>query len=246
MVGCHPGRVVLSFPDTNRFRWRKSYRIIPSRYPPIDLFEGVSPPEDWELLAELEGMTNDRLRDEIGQIHLVPPERRVGGPGASWVMAPFTHINPHGSRFSDGSYGIYYAGKALETALRETIHHMGRFYGESNDPPHAQDFRTLIGRLDATLHDIRQGYDACHDPDDYQPGWALGKQLREGGSDGLVYRSVRHPGGTCLAAFWPDVVTIPIQGPHFQYHWNGQRIDKYFRYGEEEGDRWIPVDWTTD
>ncbi len=54
-------------------------------------------------------LVNPRLRNEAGAIHLVPPEERVTGPGATWVMAPFTHFNPNGSRFSDGTYGVYYA-----------------------------------------------------------------------------------------------------------------------------------------
>ena len=31
-------------------------------------------------------------------------------------MAAFTHLNPEGSRFSDGSYGVYYAAHTLATA----------------------------------------------------------------------------------------------------------------------------------
>ena len=54
-------------------------------------------------------MTNDRLRDEVGQIELVPPQDRIYGPGSGPIMAAFTHLNPNGSRFSDGSYGVFYA-----------------------------------------------------------------------------------------------------------------------------------------
>src|SRR6516162_8514382 len=80
--------------------WQQTWRIIASRYPPINLFERVSPnPAVWEALIELEQLTNPRLRDEVGQINLVPPERRVTGTNASWVMAPFTHINVLGTRF---------------------------------------------------------------------------------------------------------------------------------------------------
>jgi hypothetical protein len=64
----------------------------------------------------LEQLTNPRVRDEVGDIALVPPEERVSGPGASYVMAAFTHVNPKGSRFSDGSFGVYYVAAALETA----------------------------------------------------------------------------------------------------------------------------------
>ena len=121
---------------------------MPSRYPPVQLFERLSDdPAEWETLAEIESLTNPRLRDEIGEIRLVPVEERVSGPGASWVMAPFTHVNPRGSRFSDGSYGVYYAARELPTAIAETVFHMGRFYGATGDPPHAEDMRVLSGRI---------------------------------------------------------------------------------------------------
>ena len=66
-------------------------RIIPSRYPQINLFEQVSGPQDWEVLYAVESLTNPRLRDQVGDIRLVAPEDRVYGDGASWIMAAFTH-----------------------------------------------------------------------------------------------------------------------------------------------------------
>ena len=98
--------------------WAQAWRIIASRFPPIHLFERVSPnPAVWEALIELEELTNPRVRDQVGQISLVPPERRISGVNASWVMASFTHVNPKGSRFSDGTYGVYYAADSLQTAI---------------------------------------------------------------------------------------------------------------------------------
>ena len=104
-----------------RVEWPQAWRVIASRYPVIDLFERVSPdPAVWDVLIELEQLTNPRVRDEVGAISLVPSARRVRGPNASWVMAAFTHLNPKGSRFSDGSYGVYYAADRLRTAIKET------------------------------------------------------------------------------------------------------------------------------
>ena len=113
--------------STARILWTPCWRIIPSRFPPIQLFERVADLADLEAIIALEAMTNPRLRDEIGDIQLVPPEERIAGPGTSVIMAAFTHLNPAGSRFSDGSYGVYYAGMTLETAIRETTHHREAF-----------------------------------------------------------------------------------------------------------------------
>jgi hypothetical protein len=232
-------------PARARVRFRKAWRIIRSIYPPADLFDDIADPADWELLASAEAKTNPRLRDQIGEIRLVPPERRVSGPGASWVMAAFTHVSPlRPSRFSDGSYGVYYMGDRFEVALAETVYHFQRFMRATNEEPATADFRELVGRLDAELHDLRRDarFADCLDPDParYPVSQALARTLRDAhASDGIVYPSVRWPKGFAAAAFWPDVVGLPVQGRHLSYRWNGARADAYFLYGEED---WIPLD----
>ena len=67
-------------PPEKRLRWSKSYRLISTRYPPVDLFERVADPADWEALAAIEMLTNPRVRDQIGEISLVKPKERVSGP----------------------------------------------------------------------------------------------------------------------------------------------------------------------
>src|SRR6266487_2027679 len=93
---------------------QKQFRLIPSVYPPINFFEDLVDPSEMETLWQIETLTNERLRQEVGDIFLVPTEDRVSGPGSSVVMAAFTHLSKP-TRFSDGSYGIYYAGFSQET-----------------------------------------------------------------------------------------------------------------------------------
>ena len=84
-----------------KIQWPRAVRIIRSLYPPVDLFEDIADPADWPLLISAEMKTNPRLMDIIGDVALVPPDRRVGGRGASYLMAPFTHVSPdRPSRFS--------------------------------------------------------------------------------------------------------------------------------------------------
>ena len=231
-----------SEPPVRRVRWHEAHRILPSRYPPIQLFERLADdPAEWEMLAEIESLTNPRVRDEIGDIRLVPIAERVSGPGDSWVMASFTHVNPQGSRFSDGSFGVHYAARELATAVAETAFHMGRFYAATADPPHAEAMRVLIGRLDAGFHDLRGDvprWAPMLDPEDYTAARTLGSRLREAGSNGIVYSSVRREGGQCVGAFRPKAVGLPIQARHLQYFWDGRRVSRYFDYAEE---RWLAI-----
>lgn len=217
-------------PQTTRVTWSRTHRLIMSHFPPIDLYDDIADPRDWEALAIAQSRTNPRIFEELGELSLVPVERRLSGDGASWVMAAFTHISPdRKSRFSDGTFGIYYAGDELETALREHTFHMSRFYAQSGAAPGwISEVRQLIGSIDAVLVDLRHpGFEQVLDPDiaSYPRSQEFAANLRSDNHDGIVYPSLRHAGGTCIAAFFPNVVTPPRQGDHFRYHWNGNRVD---------------------
>lgn len=220
-----------SLPVTE-IEWHGAVRIIRSIFPPIDLFEDIADPADWPLLIAAEQKTNPRLMETIGNLDLVPADRRVSGPGASWLMAPFTHVSPdRPSRFSDGSFGVLYVGDRFEVALLETIHHHARFMLATVQPPGwTSQFREIVLEVDAELHDIRRlGAEAAPvlDPIDYSASQALGIDLRTLGSAGVAYPSVRCPGGECAGLFYPDGASHPVQGRHLDYHWNGERVDLY-------------------
>lgn len=210
-----------------RVRWPRAYRIIRSIHPPIDLFEDIADPSDWEALVSAESKTNPRIWEHIGKLDLVPPQRRVSGPGASYLMAPFVHVSTdRPGRFTDGSYGVYSCGDSEEVAIREVAHHHGRAMAASRqEHGWTSQFRVLVNRLDLDLHDVRPD-DRYHDPADYRVSQELGRRLRAGGANGIVYRSVRSPGGECAGIFWPDLIDIPVQADHFDYHWDGRRVDK--------------------
>ncbi len=205
--------------------WSKHYRIIPSKYPTINFFEDLVEPELMDTLFELEAMTNDRLRNQVGDIQLVKPEDRLCGPGSTPVMAAFTHISEDKkSRFSDGSYGVYYAGNTLETAICETSHHMAQFLAYTQEAPAEFDMRVYIGELQRPLYDIRDGFDELHSPTDWSGGQQFGLLARQAAAWGLLYNSVRNSGGECIAVFRPPAITIPRQGPHLSYVWDGEKV----------------------
>ncbi|WP_262333377.1 RES family NAD+ phosphorylase [Bosea sp. BH3] len=213
-------------------QWRGVVRIIRSIFPPVDLFEDIADPADWPLLIAAEQKTNPRLMETIGNLDLVPPDRRVAGAGASWLMAPFTHVSrDRPSRFSDGSFGVLHVGNRFEVALLETVHHHARFMLATAQPPGwTSQFREIVLDVDAELHDLRAGGDemtAVLDPVDYSQSQQLGARLRDAASEGVVYPSVRCPGGECAGLFYPDGASQPMQGRHLDYHWNGERVDLY-------------------
>lgn len=172
-------------------------------------------------------MTNDRLRDQAGDLTLVPTEDRVSGPGSSAIMAAFTHLNPAGSRFSDGSFGVFYAASTLACAVAETSHHRARFMAFTQEPAQELDMRVYTVDLNAELHDVRtarETHSALYDPNNYAAGQALARNLRDGGSDGIAYRSVRDQDGECAAVFRPRLLTNSRQERHLCYVWDGRAI----------------------
>jgi hypothetical protein len=203
--------------------WRPSHRLVPSRFPPVGLFDRVADARDLEAIYALEALTNDRVREEAGELGLVPATERIAGPGTTPIMAAFTHRNPEGSRFSDGSYGVYYCALALDTALAEVRYHQQRFLRRTHEGPIRLELRLYLSHLDARLTDVRPRSD-CHHPADYGPGQQLGRAVRDSGKDGVLYRSVRHDGGLCAAVFRPRVLSACRQSAHYAFHFDGSAI----------------------
>ncbi len=172
-------------------------------------------------------MTNHRLRDEIGEIRLVPPEERVVGPGAGYVMAAFTHLSPEGGRFNDDTFGAYYAARERDTAIAETIWRRERFLSRTEEPAMHLDMRLLEADVAGDFHDLRDmatWYPDVYDPHDYTASQALARELRQAGSSGIAYDSVRATGGQCVAVFRPRLISRCRVTRHLTYVWDGRRI----------------------
>lgn len=212
-------------------QWHPCYRLIPSRYPTVGLYDAIADPAELDVVYAIEALTNPRIRDEIGQLQLVPPEERVVGAGTTPIMAAFTHLNPEGSRFSDGSYGVYYAADTRDTAIAEVGHHRGIFLSRTCEPEIDIDLRLIVADLDAPLHDLRPLRETApevYHPQQYGASQALGRALREAGSWGVLYHSVRHEGGHCVGVFRPRALKAARQSSHIALHWDGQRITHWY------------------
>ena len=214
--------------------WKPCYRLIASRYPTVSLYDDIADPADLEVVFAIEALTNPRIRDQLGQLQLVPTEERVSGAGSTPIMAAFTHLNPEGSRFSDGSYGVYYAAHDLDTAVAEVSHHRALFLSRTAEAAIDIDLRLITAMLDAPLHDLRPvrgprgSATAVLDPVDYGAGQALGRRLREAGSWGVLYPSVRHRGGLCAGLFRPRALQAAKEAAHIALHWDGARITHWY------------------
>jgi hypothetical protein len=208
-------------------RWQQACRIVPTRYPTINLFDRVAHEADFDALYALEALTNERARDELGQIEKVPRAERLYGAGSGPIMAAFTHVNVLGSRFSPGAYGVFYAARERDTAVAETRHHHGCFLAATGEGPMHLPMRLYHVAVDARLHDLRPAGSvpaAVMDPHSWAAAQAMGAQLRAAGSAGVVYRSVRAARGFCAGLFKPRGASRCVHAAYLLYAWNGSRF----------------------
>lgn len=216
-------------PTKREFQNQICYRLMPSKFPPIALFEDVANHEDFEILYNIQAITNPRLRQEVGNLHCIPPEERPYGiRGCSYALGPFVHLNPAGSRFSRGQFGIYYAAINVETAIAETRYHQERYFSSIDGLKYDRlSMRCLKTNFSASLHDIsgeQYRQSNWYHADDYHYSQQLGDQLKKINSKGLVYDSVRNPGNLCFALLTPKIISDVIQAAHYSYIWDGEKI----------------------
>jgi len=212
-------------PPVARIRWLRTCRLIPTRYPSVGLFDRVASPDDLEAILELDAWTNDRLSNELGLLPVIPRDEWVTGvPMATVVTAAFCHPRPGGARFSDERRGAWYSGRTLATALAESIHHRTAELREVGHFETRMEMRLYHADIAAPFHDIRAKDGAwlpLHDPDSYARSQPFGRALLDAGSNGIVYRSVRHKGGECVACFRPRLVRRVRVAAHYEYRWEG-------------------------
>ena len=203
------------------------YRLVPSQFPPIGVFDSLSSPDDAINAMKLESLTNDRLQLPLRRARLLAKEDwLLGVPGATVVMASFLHASPDGGRFTKGELGAWYAARSRNTAIAETVYHQTkRIKASTGLQMHATiAMRELTHHLDARLVDVR-GTSVRHpefyDADSYEKSQPFGERARTSGASGIIYDSVRHEAGTCLVIYKPRIIPPVKQGVHLEYRWSG-------------------------
>jgi hypothetical protein len=190
-----------------------THRLIPSRYTEKDesvLARLTADAGDLSALFELEGATNDRLLGEAGLLPGITVRELVFGLSYSHIVnAAFTHARPQGSRFNGPERGAWYAAFSRQTSEAEVARHKAIELLEINW--HEKESFTYVDFLAdfrGRFHDIREDrtFQSCLDPDSYGASQHLARELLEAGSAGVVYPSVRHKTGTCIACFRPALV----------------------------------------
>lgn len=205
----------------------KAHRLVNSKFPPIAIFDDVASADEFEDLYAIQALTNPRLSNQAGRLELIPrAEIPFGIPGCSYATAPFTHVNPDGSRFSDGTFGVLYLADSIETAIAEVRYHQQVYWSRVPDLRYERfTFRGLTTRFDerGVLDALPVARDnAIYAPDDYSASRLLGRSALGYGATGIRYHSVRRADGICWGLLTPKPVKSVVQTAHYEMIWSGE------------------------
>jgi RES domain len=226
-----------SLPPVTSLRRFDTHRLLPAKYG--SNFESVltriaDNDEHLQQIFELDNATNARLEAEENlRPGITPRELVFNVPHYRIINAAFTHPNPLGARFSTPDRGAWYAAFELATAKAEIIFHKSVEFAEINwSEREVLQYDEYLADFTGSFHDLRpecvpegqpNRFAGCLNPGSYIDSQKLSVKLLHQGSLGVIYPSVRRPGGTCVACFRPSVVANVRKGNRFRLTWTPNR-----------------------
>lgn len=219
----------MTLPPVTLVRQFDTHRLVLSRHlPQSDSVLVAISDDDAHLQAifELDAATNDRLLAGQQLFAGIGLEELVFGvPHAAVINAAFCHPNPLGSRFNGPNRGAWYSAFAVETSQAEVGFHKSVQLAEIGRFEDVVTYDDYMADFSASFHDLRSAPPAMRsylNPDTYVESQALAETLLEKNSLGVIYPSVRHTTGTCVACFRPALVTNVRRGKTFRFAWDGE------------------------
>jgi hypothetical protein len=202
------------------------YQLIPSRFPPVDVYERLESPELRAAALELEQRTNPRL---AAMKHVQAPAK-PGDKGSNqfqnWNHAPFVYKNPEGTHFLGPTYGVAEMATDLTTALLFALRRREEFFSRTNEEAMGQDMRVLCRRVTGTFADL-----SALDPAQPQAErWKIGQKLCDDGATGIIYRRPGYGEARFLSVFDGRVLGRALQGDHYRFVWDGKAVKSIYDF----------------
>lgn len=219
-----------ALPPVSLFRAFDTHRLIPSRYSAGNdsvLVRIADSDDDLAVIFDLDHATNDRLLAENGLLPGIGVHELVFDvPNYRIVNAAFCHAHPLGSRFNGPDRGAWYCAAARRTSEAEIVFHRSADYAEIGRFDDSVTYDDYFADVSADLHDVRTGaaWRDWLDPASYVASQRAAERLLERGSLGIVYPSVRDPGGTCIALFRPALVGNVRKAATLRFTWSGSPV----------------------
>lgn len=217
----------MSLPAVRLVRRNDTHRLIPARFSDGDSALARIADDDAHLndIVGLDNATNDRRLAENSLIAGIGLHELVFGVSYYRIVnAAFCHAHPLGSRFNGPDRGAWYAAFTIETAQAEIALHKWIELVEVNWLEEDIAYDDYLADFSAEFHDIRddERFADCLAPDSYRAAQDLARHLLDAGALGIVYPSVRHKRGTCLACFRPPLVMNVRKASRYRFTWSGK------------------------
>jgi hypothetical protein len=208
-----------------------AYRLIPSRFPPVKVYEGLVAADREDELVAVENLTNPRLRS-LERLQKAPNSTGNADPKLqNWNLAPFAYGNPDGSTFFDEERPCLEMSLEEQTALAVSVAKRQSFMEATDEAPIGLDMRMFCTPVSGVFWDLRDAVFSLAGLD--QEGrYGLGAKLPKD-AQGILYRPAERPTGTCLTVVTGDVLQRSQQTVHYRYVWDGQRISQLYAFDNE-------------
>jgi len=228
MVATLTAAEIAALPADRAGSRRAVRRVVAVELSAVTFFEQLIPGADIDALLAVLAITSPEVAEMVGDPSHVPGGAWAIGEGAGWVMPLFTRRTVTPTRFTPGTFGVFYAAWDDATAIAEVAHHTARWLRATAEPPQRVERRMLtadIAGFAAVLTGLPAALrDGVYDPDSYAVSQRVGAHLRTRGSEAIVYRSVRHRGGVCAAVLQPRIVRDCRVIARITYLWDGSTL----------------------
>jgi hypothetical protein len=203
-----------------------AFRLFPTRFPPVNVYDGLVANDRHEEVATVEALTNPRLRS----LHRLRSSLETTSDPRlqNWNLAPFAYGNPDGTTFFGEGTPCLELALERQTALAISVCKREAFLSATNQGPTGLDMRMLRSPVEGLFWDLRSLEDRPATMTEGQRR-KLGASLPEG-AQGILYNPVERPIGTCVSIIDGAVLKRSEQSAHFRYLWDGKRIPLLYAF----------------
>lgn len=203
-------------------------RLIPSKFPPIEVYARMLSPELTHVAHQLEELTNPRL---AAQKRIAATQSEVTlGKLQSWNHAPFAYKDPAGTRFLPPAFGAMEVAADVTAALAWAVKRRETFLDATEQPACFLDMRLFKVPVRGSFVDLRR----LPTDLDEKERWRLGKTLYDDGAEGVIFHRPGIPDADFLAVFDLACLKPSVQATHYRFAWDGRAVDVVYDYGTGE------------
>lgn len=212
------------------------YILIPSRFPPVPLYRRIAGGYDDEIAAVAE-LHNPRVKEKqrlLGQAGVNVDE--TSPRFQNWNHAPFAYSNPEGSWFFGPLVRCLEMSQDKQTALAVSVAKRERFLLRTKEAPIGLDMRMLSRRVRGSFLDAQGLFTNLTQVERRELGKGLFDRAKSEQLSGVLFRSIERPSGTRICVLDGNVLDRAVQGEHFRYAWDGERVSSLYTFNSSGSD----------